>query len=898
MPDLFARGVEPNESLEDKTMRPIGLACIGLTVLLGLASLCAALMHWRSQDGLRFFVYLGATVLAAGWRVRVPGQIGSISLAFVYLITGLIELSLAEVTAIAAASVLAEYGWQYGRPRRMARAVFDLSAVTIATLLAWRALQFDPLADGTFPFPLRVAIGGAALFLAFVVPQLFIRTWEDQELPGQATVSYLWYLPYYLGGAAIAGILSEVNSYLGWQSTVLIVPALYLIYRYVLHHMDELRAEREDAEARSREASDEVALHLRTIAALAEAIESKDQASQRQLRRVQIYCREVSRELALSEPERKALLAASLLHDVGKLAVPEHILSKPGRLTREEFAKMKIHPIVAAEILQKVEFPYPVVPIVRHHHEKWDGSGYPDGLKGEDIPIGARILAAVDCLDALVSDRQYRRAFPIDEAMRILIRERGKSFDPRVVLALERRHQEYERLVRESMEERIKLSTELPTENAAAPAHGLDRSWDDSWPQPLPSEVTEKLGRISAQSKPTSLVLVEAEEELRKIIAFDTVTLYRSDGQQLTSEYASGKDADLFRSLVIPVGQGLCGWVAEKNRPILNGNPAVEPGYLNDPTRFTILRSAVTVPLASGEQVIGAMSLYSERRDAFHGGHLQLLQTIAHNLTMNMRAAAGPAGKVPEPLRLPDSRALHGYLAQEIDRCLDAGEWLSFVICQVEGLSRIAELSGTGEASMILGELAARIRSKVDCATYLARTGEEEIAVILAPNTPLPFPEAEETAKELKPELMRRSFLRAPGVSALEDLVEAAAKPMNLTVRVGVSSLGPGGTEPFEVVASANRALHNYRRVARFDGSRQARLFAGGQPSGEATSPVKRIDQTALSALSVAVNSGAGPAVRTTPGGGVAPAIEIAPGTQESKPEANQASGKGFVKAG
>src|ERR1019366_4935820 len=99
--------------------------------------------------------------------------------------------------------------------------------------------------------------------------------------------------------------------------------------------------------------------------------------------------------------------------DIGKLAVPEHIISKPGRLTPEEFKKMQIHPVVGAEILATVDFPYPVVPIVRAHHERWDGSGYPHGLKGEQIPMGARILAAVDCLDALASDRQYRRAlFP------------------------------------------------------------------------------------------------------------------------------------------------------------------------------------------------------------------------------------------------------------------------------------------------------------------------------------------------------------------------------------------------------------------------------------------------------------------------------------------------------
>src|SRR5207245_9283897 len=147
------------------------------------------------------------------------------------------------------------------------------------------------------------------------------------------------------------------------------------------------------------------------------AIEAKDQRTHDHLRRVQAYAVGIWKEMAFSDSDMEALRAAAILHDIGKLAVPEHIISKPGKLTPEEFEKIKIHPLVGAEILERVQFPYPVVPIVRAHHEKWDGTGYPAGLKGEEIPIGARILSAVDCLDALASNRQYRRALPLDRAM-------------------------------------------------------------------------------------------------------------------------------------------------------------------------------------------------------------------------------------------------------------------------------------------------------------------------------------------------------------------------------------------------------------------------------------------------------------------------------------------------
>jgi putative nucleotidyltransferase with HDIG domain len=198
-------------------------------------------------------------------------------------------------------------------------------------------------------------------------------------------------------------------------------------------------------EAEKRHVEQVCALHLRTIEGLALAIDAKDHTTHQHLHRVRTYAVEVAKDLGLSEQEMDALRTASLLHDIGKLAVPDHIINKPGRLTPEEFEKMKIHPIVGAEILEKVAFPYPVAPIVRSHHEKWNGKGYPDGLKGEQIPIGARILAAVDCLDALASDRQYRKALSLDEAMQHVAGEAGTSFDPKVIEILRRRYQELER---------------------------------------------------------------------------------------------------------------------------------------------------------------------------------------------------------------------------------------------------------------------------------------------------------------------------------------------------------------------------------------------------------------------------------------------------------------------
>ena len=167
-------------------------------------------------------------------------------------------------------------------------------------------------------------------------------------------------------------------------------------------------------------------------------------------------------------------LPAPLLHDIGKTAVPEHILTKPGKLTADEFAKMKVHPLVGAEIVEQMRLSYPVAPIVRGHHEKWDGSGYPDGLEGEDIPLGARILTVADWLDAMISDREYRKGIPIEDAMKQIIAEAGKSFDPKVVHVLEQQYLSLELRAKAQAVQGPVLSTEVLVEKGGAPDAGLE----------------------------------------------------------------------------------------------------------------------------------------------------------------------------------------------------------------------------------------------------------------------------------------------------------------------------------------------------------------------------------------------------------------------------------------
>ena len=333
-----------------------------------------------------------------------------------------------------------------------------------------------------------------------------------------------------------------------------------------------------------------------------------------------------------------------MLHDVGKLAVPEHIISKPGKLTQEEFEKMKIHPVVGAEILERVQFPYPVVPIVRSHHEKWDGTGYPDGLKGEAIPIGARILSTVDCLDALASDRQYRKAVPLDQAMSMVVAEAGKSFDPKIVAILRDRYKELEEQARNAPVPTAQTSANATVSRGDSPAAGFEETM-------AASSDDDKIGFLTAIAAARQEVQMVFEmsgdlghtlcltntlsifaSKLERMIPHDLFCIYTIAGDSLAPEYVSGKDSRLFSSLRIPVGQGLSGWVAENNACIVNGNPAVEPGYLNDPTAITNLKSALAIPLEEDGSAVAVLSLYSGEKNAFNRDHLRILQALGPRL--------------------------------------------------------------------------------------------------------------------------------------------------------------------------------------------------------------------------------------------------------------------------
>src|SRR6202049_499975 len=608
-------------------------AFIGLVVFAGTATLLYGAIHQSSKNIAEFICYLGIAILASRLKVTLPGITGTLSVSFLFILVGILELSFSESLILGAFSMLAQCLYP-DRPKAI-QVTFNICAGSVSTALAY-VVYHDPLSNILLDnHALLLLVAASTYFIANAGSIAAVISLTERRALRKILVDcYFWSFPYYLVGAGVAGAIAWFNHTFNWETSLLLVPVVYLIYRSYRLYLGKLEDEKRHVEEMAN-------LHLRTIEALALAIEAKDHTTHEHLQRVRVYAIEVAKELGVAGPEMEALHAAALLHDIGKLAIPEHIISKPGRLTPEEFEKMKIHPVVGAEILERVRFPYPVVPIVRAHHEKWDGSGYPFGIKGDQIPIGARILSAVDFLDALASDRQYRRALPMEQVIRRLQEESGKSFDPEVVVVLRRRCVELEKLVqtRTSQVPWSKLSTELKVERGTAPATGFEESAKKQTDESnflmsiaAARQEVQTLFELS-QDLGASLSLDETlsvfAAKLRRLVPYDSIAIYVRRGNELVPEHVGGDNFRLFASLRIPLGNGVSGWVAENKKPILNGNPSVEPGYPGEGVGSNMLRSAVAVPLEGLEGVVGVLTLYHAEKQAFSSDHLRVLLAMS-----------------------------------------------------------------------------------------------------------------------------------------------------------------------------------------------------------------------------------------------------------------------------
>jgi diguanylate cyclase (GGDEF)-like protein/putative nucleotidyltransferase with HDIG domain len=788
---------------------------IGAQVIFGLALLPYALWHWQSESFLRFLCFLAVALGASLLKVQLPGIQATMSANFLFILLGILDLSYPETLLIGCLGGLVQSLWKSNPRPKLVQLLFNFANLAISIFAADAVFHSHYLFSLGMRSPLLLAAASSTYFAVNTMSVSAVIAMSGRRNP--ATVwkeCYLWSFPYYLLGAVIAGGASLLNHALGWQVGILVIPVVYWIYRSYRTYLDRLEGEKKHTE-------EIAALHMRTIEALSLAIEAKDHTTHDHLMRVQTYAVEIGKDLGVTDSELNAVRAASLLHDIGKLAVPEHILSKPGKLTPEEFEKMKIHPIVGSEILSRVQFPYPVAPIVRSHHEKWNGKGYPDGLRGEQIPVGARILSVVDCFDALTSERPYRRAMSPEDAMNLLKADSGQSFDPRVVECIGRRYHELEAAVKNSEgKEKLLFSLEFAARDAAPSAGfsnvpGKAEVRTTSFLASIVSarqeaqllfELAQTLGNSLSMRETLSVVAVR----LKEMIPHQSIVFYLCQDRKLVPKYAHGVDYDLFNSLEIPMGQGISGWVAQNQKPIINGDPASETKYRGPATRTSVLKSALSVPLRGRDSVAGVLTLYIMEPQGFTNDHLRLLLAASSKLGLSMENAmqfehAEDTASTDFLTGLPNARAICLNLEKELARSKRSGTRLAVMLCDLNGFKSVNDSFGHLVGNKLLNEVGKQLKAASRDCDEIGRLGGDEFVLILPECT-------EEGVEELR--------------GRLESAVDYAAIHVcgtsAVTVSIGCAFYPNNGLTVEELLSEADQAMYldkaaHYKEVAERD---------------------------------------------------------------------------------
>jgi diguanylate cyclase (GGDEF)-like protein len=475
----------------------------------------------------------------------------------------------------------------------------------------------------------------------------------------------------------------------------------------------------------SRRANQLSELHLATIEALALAIDAKDQTSHNHIRRVQVYATCLARALGLLERDIQGVATAALLHDIGKLAVPEHILAKPGPLTPEEFQKVRIHPQVGAGIIGAVPFPYPVAPLILSHHERWDGRGYPDGLREDEIPPGARILSIVDYFDALTSERPYHQAMSMEAAVTLLEQEAGKALDPRAVRTF------------------IEI---LPSVRLQIQALGLGAD-KASRRASVFEDIAHAHREIYAlyqfaQRMGTSLGVAETmavvSTKLTELVPFSTCALflYTEANDTLHCRFATGVDAELLEGLSMQTGQGLSGWVARNRRALVNARPATDLEAAGSGAQ-TGLQSALVSPLIVHDRFIGTLTVYHMDASFYGDDHRRLLDRVCEQAAAVIHNAVvfqqTQEDSLTDPLTgLPNTRFMFLHLSRELARADRLGAEVSLMVLDLDDFKAINDTFGHHIGDRALREIAGVLRTAIRPYDICVRYAGDEFIVVLS----------------------------------------------------------------------------------------------------------------------------------------------------------------------
>jgi putative nucleotidyltransferase with HDIG domain len=608
----------------------------------------SAIVLARSTVPAEWVLFSMLTIVCGTLTIKIPSIQSRFSLCEVFGLASVLLFG-PEVGALTLAldGLRISAAWKMNR----LQTVFNFANLGLAIWTAGRLFFWvsgsDPLYQHGPPSSrvvLSLAVLASAYFAVNSGLTATVIALSSGKRPAEVWREHYWPLfPSYLAGASVALLLVLAFREVQFTAIALILPLLLICYLTLRSSFGRLEDSKRHVEDLHR-------LLFSTVETLATAIDAKDEVTHDHVRRVQQGTLALARVMGVTDPMTlQAIEAAALLHDTGKIAVPEHILNKPGKLTAAEFEKMKRHAPIGAEILSSIEFPYPVVPIVRHHHENWDGTGYPDGLRGEAIPLGARILSVVDCFDALTSDRPYRRRMTDQQALAILKDRRGVMYDPAVVDAFAADHA------------RIMPASNMaphPATRAIGDARASDR--DERPPDAgaaMDGSVTDGLLAVTSLSRTLTGDARVADVGallwtiLRQVLPSDTMAIFVPDfeSDEIVMRYAAGLHAGALRGLRREPGQGIAGWCAVNRRGAVNAEPSLDLG-VRGPHQAPALRSCLAMPLADGDRLVAVLSLYRTERTAFSDDDVRLVELLAPRLAASLDAALDVGDDVAQPV--------------------------------------------------------------------------------------------------------------------------------------------------------------------------------------------------------------------------------------------------------
>ena len=784
-----------------------------VVLLGGAAALLAALTAGsKSRAGIwEFAAYLILAILVSRTKIRLLQRRDAednVTMSLAYVLTFAAMLRFGPSGALLVSAVSSLTGCLYPVRQPAYRLCFNVSLAMLETLAAsWVFLSLNHGAltlhnPGSYPAVAMASLvfflintGGVAIIIGLCTGQNGLKVWHS---------TFLWTAPSFFAGACVSTLglmlFSSHSAYillllspLGW--------VLYQNYATTTARTEEKQQHIEELQLSQEHLAD---LYLATIKSLALAIDAKDQYTHQHILRVQRYAVAAAKHLGLTGSELEAINTGALLHDIGKLGVPEYVLLKPGRLTDEEFAKIKQHPEIGAAILDPVEFPWPVLPVVRSHHERWDGTGYPDGLAGEDIPRTARILAVADVYDALTSSRSYRNAWTHERACEVIRKDRGSHFDPVIADAfLEVITEVVEEMAREGDGPLIATAPDaVPASPADQAARAIHRASSELWAlyelvQTLSSsvgleETLEILGRKLEALLPGTTALFL----LRRTDGEQETDSEEPASEEMTVRSAVGINREFFSGAKTLGGTSLA--VARDCASYLGGYDADDLLLISSQTtQWTPLQTALIVPIVHQGKVLGTINLYHPNPNAFSSHDQQLLETIADRaataLFNGLLFDRTRSHAFTDPLTgLYNIR----HITQHVEECCREAAPFALLCLDLDSFKPINDNFGHQKGDQVLRDLSALFQSALRPGDVAARYGGDEFLVYVQDGTA-------ENAEALAARLQEAVESYEPG------LFHPRLGALHLGVSVGYGCFPDDGTDFASLIAAAD--AHMYR---------------------------------------------------------------------------------------